>query len=201
MRARKAWILGLVVIGLVTAGCQSSDQAASPGTTTRTPVSLPPQLGGPRPAGTQPVSTTTQPPVTFEGNPSAEQVLVAVDDKIPMSDGERSCAATKLAADTDLLSRVKVGVAPGSADFSTLVGFANDCRRTVTNARETAEAINRSRGGRLTPQQVDCLANAYGALSPDDLETVISAGVSPKGSLAPRGNQLLTELLSKCDVT
>jgi hypothetical protein len=146
--------------------------------------------------------STTQPPVSFAAvDPSAVEVFEGLSSLLPMTADEKACAAAKLAADPDLLARVKPGVVPGTADFERLASFGARCRREVTNARATARAINDGHGGTLSAEQVTCLERAYAALSDVDLDSMTEAGVNPSGSLAARGVQVMSGMLSSCGVS
>lgn len=179
-------------------GCSGSDEQVMPPGSTQ-PSTMISVVSGPQ-RSTVTGSSTTQPPVTFPADASADAVFLGLADVLPLSDAERACASQKLASDAALLGRVASGVAPGSEDFGVLAGFAASCRRTETDARATANAIAEAHGGTLTREQVDCLAAGYARLAPTDIDLLTEAAMNPKGGNGAKGGELFARLLSDCGV-
>lgn len=187
-------LLALTAVGLTS--CSSDEQRSNGSVSATVPERLPAQLS----PGSSVVrgTSTTLPPVTFVGDPSALEVFVSIDDLVPASDHERACAAQRLAGDAELFGRVRSELVPGSADFDRLSTFVTDCRRTVTNARSNAESVNAARGGSLSSEQVDCLTREYGSLAVSDVDALLASGIDPAGDLAKRGAEVNQRLLRNC---
>lgn len=112
---------------------------------------------------------------------------------------EAACVVGRLDAAPDL--RGRVGDDPvRSPAFQELSDLAADCVRRTTGALGFANGVQEQAAGTLSVEQLECLRDAYAALSPGDLGDIVRSGLVP-ASPVPGAAARLAELMAGCGVS
>lgn len=148
------------------------------------------------------VVSTTLPPISVpqpaESAPraEAEAVVDVGSDGLGLEGDERSCLVDKLAADGELLGKLRPGVVRGSVEYQSLARLAQRCIDGSRSARPFAAAAQEAAGGKLSDSTVDCLAAAYRNLSPDDATALTDGSVNPAAQ--EKSQQITASLYRGC---
>jgi hypothetical protein len=166
-------MVGLAALGACSGGA-TDEQGAGQQASTTTASS----------GGTNPTQTTTEPASPGE-EPAADEVVdVGAADGI---DEQLDCVDDHLPDDVD------IDAAPADEAEESI----GQCTRLDTFGEGFGQGLRDL--GLYTEAQVECLVDAYGRLTEDEIDTVHLAGVSPTGPEADEATEIMTELYSSCD--
>jgi len=189
-------VCGSLALGSLGACSSGSDTTAPTGTTSSSSSAVV-TTAQPTPPRSIEVGTT----ITFPtADPTAVAVFAGLAEVLPMSDEERSCAAARLAADPALLDRVRSGAAPNTPEFGLLTEIMIRCRQAATFGEQFAVNLS-DQFPDLSAEQLACLKEGFGALSPAELDLLMAAGLDPAGSSVSSGVRVMSDLLSRCGVS
>jgi hypothetical protein len=125
-------------------------------------------------------------------SPEVAQFVADHAGELPVTDEERMCLSERVASEPSLMAKAATDPVQ-----QVLADAISVCKQRVSFAEAFVVGIAQSRPG-LAPDQQDCLRQAYGALSPEDLDAVMATGVQPASASADRGRRVLDGLLRRC---
>lgn len=181
----------IALVALVAMSCSSGSSAQDEGPAASDTTASPTTTGVP----------ITVPPASDGSPPDVAAIVLAVQPQLAINDAEAACLGGQLETNPDLTDKLRTGATPGTVEFTELAALAAKCQTMVTFAPKFAEGINQQNGNTLTAEQTDCLSTKFGALSSDDLNAIMGAGLNPTGPQGAKGQDLLATLVESCGVS
>ncbi len=181
----------VVAVVLVTACSGPSADGADPAT----------DEGGGRPGSD--AALPIAPPTTVAADEDrlrvASDIVNDLQATLDLPEALASCVSHRAAVDPDAMEALRHASPDEPDTMNEPRTLISECRQRVEAAPRFALELQRSAGGALGPEQIECAVETYADLDADDLAAIAAATLNP-GAVDRTDNGVLEELMTSCGI-